>query len=211
MCRHFDFPLSHLEIQGGDAGERLSLAQRRQDVMVKWYCRNHSLFYRCKCCWGLIIHWWSGFFPGGLGVILLKHFRSTVHVWEHFSDPVWPVPLIIFSPWPYCLISCRLKSKNAKPSLDDSAIWDPPLEIGSPEKVVDSPDQINPVEQNEEPLPLQLMLPAQLKDLKVRVSSVSSPSSFYVQFTQYSSQLKRSAVKTDRRLSTNLPDKRDKI
>ncbi|XP_072253858.1 RING finger protein 17 [Leuresthes tenuis] len=83
-----------------------------------------------------------------------------------------------------------LQSKNTKPPLDDSAIWDPPLELGS-EKVVVSPDQINPAEQNEEPLPLQLMLPAQLKDLKVRVSSVSSPSSFYVQFTQYSSQLRR--------------------
>ncbi|XP_075334657.1 RING finger protein 17 [Odontesthes bonariensis] len=86
-----------------------------------------------------------------------------------------------------------LKSKNAEPSADDSAIWDPPLELGSPEEVVDSPDQINPVEKNEEPIPLQLQLqlPAQLKDLKVRVSSVSSPSSFYVQFTQYSAQLPR--------------------
>lgn len=50
-------------------------------------------------------------------------------------------------------------------------------------------------EQNEEPLEIQplLKLPAKLKDLKVKVSHVNSPSSFYVQFMQNDSQFKRSA------------------
>uniref|UniRef100_I3KFC3 Ring finger protein 17 n=1 Tax=Oreochromis niloticus TaxID=8128 RepID=I3KFC3_ORENI len=65
--------------------------------------------------------------------------------------------------------------KNARPSGDDSAIWDPPLEVGLATGLVDP----------------QLKLPAQLKDLKVRVCHVNSPSSFYVRFAQYDSQLKR--------------------
>uniref|UniRef100_A0A3B4Y300 Ring finger protein 17 n=1 Tax=Seriola lalandi dorsalis TaxID=1841481 RepID=A0A3B4Y300_SERLL len=67
------------------------------------------------------------------------------------------------------------KSKHVRPPGDDSAVWDPPLELGS------EPLEFQP----------QLRLPAQLKDLKVRVCHVNSPSSFYVQFTQYNSQLKR--------------------
>uniref|UniRef100_A0AAQ6A8N9 Tudor domain-containing protein n=1 Tax=Amphiprion ocellaris TaxID=80972 RepID=A0AAQ6A8N9_AMPOC len=68
-----------------------------------------------------------------------------------------------------------LKSKNASPSHDDSTIWDPPLEL----------------EENDEPFQPQLKFPAQLKDLKVKVSHVNSPSSFYVQFAHSDSQLKR--------------------
>ncbi|XP_023259049.1 RING finger protein 17 [Seriola lalandi dorsalis] len=85
------------------------------------------------------------------------------------------------------------KSKHVRPPGDDSAVWDPPLELGSAAEGVGSPDQNVPREQDEEPLEFQpqLRLPAQLKDLKVRVCHVNSPSSFYVQFTQYNSQLKR--------------------
>uniref|UniRef100_A0A8C7XJ98 Tudor domain-containing protein n=1 Tax=Oryzias sinensis TaxID=183150 RepID=A0A8C7XJ98_9TELE len=47
--------------------------------------------------------------------------------------------------------------------------------------------------QNKELLDLQIHLrsPDQLKDLTVRISHVCSPSSFYVQFTQYDAQLQR--------------------
>lgn len=85
---------------------------------------------------------------------------------------------------------CRLKSTDGG---EESAIWDSPLELGSATEGVDDADQNVP----EEPLEFQpqLHLPDQLKDLKVRVSHVKSPSSFYVQFSQYDSQLKRSAVK----------------
>ncbi|XP_070770407.1 RING finger protein 17 [Enoplosus armatus] len=80
-----------------------------------------------------------------------------------------------------------LKSKDASPPRDQSATWDPPLEIDL------AKDQNIPREQNEEPLEFQpqLKLPTQLKDLKVRVSHVNSPSSFYVHLTQNDSQLKR--------------------
>uniref|UniRef100_A0A4W6DQE7 Ring finger protein 17 n=1 Tax=Lates calcarifer TaxID=8187 RepID=A0A4W6DQE7_LATCA len=73
------------------------------------------------------------------------------------------------------LVKEELACFKEGPPGDDPAIWDPPLEVGS------------------EPLELQpqLKLPAQLKDLKVRVCHVNSPSSFYVQLTQYNSQLKR--------------------
>ncbi|XP_034430715.1 RING finger protein 17 isoform X2 [Hippoglossus hippoglossus] len=83
------------------------------------------------------------------------------------------------------------KSKHASSPGDDSTIWDPPLEHGSATEGIDSPDQKVP--QDEEPLAFQpqLKLPAQLKDLKVKVTHVNSPSSFYVQLTQNDSQLKR--------------------
>ncbi|XP_063353651.1 RING finger protein 17 [Pelmatolapia mariae] len=84
-----------------------------------------------------------------------------------------------------------LNPNNARPSGDDSAIWDPPLEVGLATGLVDVPDQIITGNQKEDPIEPQLKLPAQLKDLKVRVCHVNSPSSFYVRFAQYDSQLKR--------------------
>nr|XP_020474573.1 RING finger protein 17 isoform X3 [Monopterus albus] len=69
------------------------------------------------------------------------------------------------------------KPEHAHPLGFEPAIWDPPLTLSSEPELVDiQPD---------------LWLPSQLKDLKVRVSHVNSPSSFYVQLTQYDSQLKR--------------------
>ncbi|KAM7406894.1 hypothetical protein PAMA_002879 [Pampus argenteus] len=81
-----------------------------------------------------------------------------------------------------------LKSKDPGPSGDDSPIWDPPLESG-----LDATGQNITGEQDEEPLEFQtqLKISGKLKDLKVRVSHVNSPSSFYVQFAQYNSPLKR--------------------
>ncbi|XP_070694705.1 RING finger protein 17 [Pempheris klunzingeri] len=87
-----------------------------------------------------------------------------------------------------------LKSSDAGPAVEDSAIWDPPLECGlATEDGEDALDQNSPREQDEEPLEFQtqLKLPAQLSDMKVRVSHVNSPSSFYVHLTRYDSLLKR--------------------
>ncbi|XP_037542654.1 RING finger protein 17 [Nematolebias whitei] len=70
----------------------------------------------------------------------------------------------------------RLKSKSATPS-GDSAVWDPPLDLSSAAENV-----------NFQP---QLKLPANLKEIRVRVSYVSSPSSFYVQLSDFDSHLKR--------------------
>eukprot|EP00064_Thunnus_orientalis_P004775 superscaffoldBa00000447_g4787 len=86
----------------------------------------------------------------------------------------------------------RLKSKDPRPPGDDRAVWDPPLELGSAAEGLDAPDQNITGEQDEELLEFMphLKISAKLKDLKVRVSHVNSPSSFYVQFTQYDTQLK---------------------
>ncbi|XP_071394673.1 RING finger protein 17 [Centroberyx affinis] len=84
----------------------------------------------------------------------------------------------------------RLGSRDAEPSLDDSAVWDPPLEdLLSAEGR--SADQQTPADEDQEQLQPQLQLPACLKDLKVRVTHVRSPDSFYVQLTRNDAQLKR--------------------
>ncbi|CAB1418936.1 unnamed protein product [Pleuronectes platessa] len=83
------------------------------------------------------------------------------------------------------------KSKHAISPADDSIIWDPPLEHGLATEGIDSPDQKVPKAEESLEFQPQLKLPAQLKDLKVKVTHVNSPSSFYVQLTQKDSQLKR--------------------
>ncbi|XP_044072779.1 RING finger protein 17 isoform X2 [Siniperca chuatsi] len=95
-----------------------------------------------------------------------------------------------------------LKSKDVSPPYDESATWDPPLDLDL------AMDQKIPGEQNEEPLEFQphLKLPAQLKDLKVRVSHVNSPSSFYVHLTQYDSQLKRMCELVKQECATMEPE-----
>ncbi|XP_034002342.1 RING finger protein 17 isoform X2 [Trematomus bernacchii] len=90
---------------------------------------------------------------------------------------------------------CRPKSPTVRSSAEDSteAIWDPPLELGLDTDSVDTPEQKTPGDQTEEQpeFDAQLKLPNQFKDLKVRVSHVNSPSSFYVQLTQNDAQLKK--------------------
>lgn len=114
-------------------------------------------------------------------------------------------PLLLQFPLP----SCRLKSKNATPPVDESALWDPPLELGVATKgAVDAPDQNITREPKEQLLDFQplLNLPAQLKDLKVIVSHINSPSSFYVQFTQFNSLHERSAAKPSLKNPLNKPN-----
>ncbi|KAK1902766.1 RING finger protein 17, partial [Dissostichus eleginoides] len=85
--------------------------------------------------------------------------------------------------------------ETVRSSAEDSteAIWDPPLELGLDTESVDTPEQKTPGDQTEQQpeFDAQLKLPDQLKDLKVRVSHVNSPSSFYVQLTQNDAQLKK--------------------
>lgn len=81
-----------------------------------------------------------------------------------------------------------------KASGDDSAVWDPPLDLVSAAERVDASNKIIPEEHKDDPLEPQLKFPANLKELKVRVSCTNSPSSFYVQLTEFDSQLKRSVV-----------------
>uniref|UniRef100_A0A3B3Z2J9 Tudor domain-containing protein n=1 Tax=Poecilia mexicana TaxID=48701 RepID=A0A3B3Z2J9_9TELE len=69
------------------------------------------------------------------------------------------------------LVCFKERTKNKKPSRPDSTVWDPPLE----------PVELQP----------QLKLPDQRKDLKVMVTHVNSPSSFYVRLTNSDRQLKR--------------------
>lgn len=80
-------------------------------------------------------------------------------------------------------------------SSDESVVWDPLLDPG-----LAASDLVTTIynvtsEHKEESLMCEptLKLPAQLKELHVRVSHVQSPSSFYVQLTQNDAQLSRSA------------------
>lgn len=86
-----------------------------------------------------------------------------------------------------------IKSKDTQAPVVDTTVWDPPLEglLGESEPAPTSLGQETP-EQDQEIQPY-LMLPANLKDLRVRLTHVVSPGSFYVQLLQMDTQLKRSA------------------
>lgn len=80
-------------------------------------------------------------------------------------------------------------------SANESVVWDPLLDAGlAAGDVVATVYDVTSVHK-EEPLTCEptLKLPAQLKELHVRVGHVQSPSSFYVQLTQNDAQLSRSA------------------
>lgn len=93
----------------------------------------------------------------------------------------------------------RFKPKDASPSCNESVVWDPPLELGLATGAADATNQKVTSGQREDLVEFQptLKLPAQLKDLKVRISHVSSPSSFFVHLTQYNNHLSRSAIKAN--------------
>uniref|UniRef100_A0A3Q3MRH5 Ring finger protein 17 n=1 Tax=Mastacembelus armatus TaxID=205130 RepID=A0A3Q3MRH5_9TELE len=80
-----------------------------------------------------------------------------------------------------CVCVCEY---HVSPPVDEPAIWDPPIELGSDQDAQGSTEQ-------DDKLQPQLKLPAQLEDLKVRVCHINSPSSFYIQLTQLDSQLRR--------------------
>lgn len=92
---------------------------------------------------------------------------------------------------------CRLSSVDSAASAAELVTWDPPVELDSAVdidcKTRQDESQQQEMEEGVEFEP-RLKLPAHLKDLKVQVSHVNSPSSFYVQFTENSRQLKRSVI-----------------
>ncbi|KAM9850619.1 RING finger protein 17 [Aulostomus maculatus] len=87
----------------------------------------------------------------------------------------------------------RQRCTDARHTAYESTIWDPPLELCSNTEDLDSSDQNVSGGQDKEALEFQpqLKIPDSPTELKVRVSHVNSPSSFYVQFTQYDCHLKR--------------------
>ncbi|XP_017324761.1 RING finger protein 17 isoform X1 [Ictalurus punctatus] len=73
-----------------------------------------------------------------------------------------------------------------KPLPPENTVWDPPL-------MEEGPSPSEPMLPAVDPSPLlsTLTLPTCLKDLKVRVTHVTSPGNIYVQLLQYDTQLKR--------------------
>lgn len=109
---------------------------------------------------------------------------------NHFSS----FPRLFFPPH-------RLSSKGSAASDVEFVMWDSPVELNSGTDVTGETrrDQESEQQQEEEDeegpeIEPRLKLPTQLKDLKVQVCHVISPSSFYVQFTENSRQLKRSVT-----------------
>lgn len=96
-------------------------------------------------------------------------------------------------------LPCRQPPKDSGASAAEIVTWDPPVEPDSsasfPSKTGrDESEQQREEEDEGAEFEAQLKLPAILKDLKVQVSHVNSPSSFYVQLAKNSGQLKRSVV-----------------
>lgn len=96
----------------------------------------------------------------------------------------------------FLFLSHSLVSKDSSPSAVEFVIWDPPVELSSATDAACKTQQDESEQQQEDEEEAEfeprLKLPAHLKDLKVQVSHVNSPSSFFVQFTENSRQLKRS-------------------
>ncbi|XP_015234378.1 PREDICTED: RING finger protein 17 [Cyprinodon variegatus] len=93
-----------------------------------------------------------------------------------------------------CFKNRRPNVKKENPSGVDSALWDPPLELCSVADKADAPDQkTEEKEKSKAPLELQPKSKQreQHKDLKVTVTHVNSPSSFYVRLTDSDSELQR--------------------
>ncbi|XP_054643204.1 RING finger protein 17 [Dunckerocampus dactyliophorus] len=80
-----------------------------------------------------------------------------------------------------------LKSTDAEVA-NDGAIWDLPIGLNADDRALDPSDGHDSRGVQFKP---QLSFPKSLKDVKVRVSHVASPSSFFVQFAQSDAQLKR--------------------
>ena len=90
-------------------------------------------------------------------------------------------------------------AKDPKPCFEDPALWDPPLDVLIPFEEVSLSDSSSISDQGSlrdqalDTVDFQpnLELPACLNKLKVKVTHVNSPGSFYVQLTQNNIQLKR--------------------
>lgn len=92
-------------------------------------------------------------------------------------------PLAIHSQIYYAVCS-RVSAKKSLPL--EHTVWDPPL-------VEEGPSQSEPMLPTLDPMAIQpsLTLPACLKDLKVKVTHVTSPGNICMQLLQFDTQLKR--------------------
>ncbi|XP_053732823.1 RING finger protein 17 isoform X2 [Synchiropus splendidus] len=82
--------------------------------------------------------------------------------------------------------------RSAMDACDPFTVWDTPLDCSTP-KTFEVNDEANDKEQDKNNSVFEpcLQFPQELSDIKVRVSHVVSPSSFYVQFAEVDHQLKR--------------------
>ncbi|XP_036430958.1 RING finger protein 17 [Colossoma macropomum] len=84
------------------------------------------------------------------------------------------------------LASLSKQAQLKEPPPLEAAVWDPPLD-----EVASSPAEPAPHTDSPSELQLNLTLPACLKDLRVRVTHVTSPGHICVQLLQFDAQLKR--------------------
>ncbi|XP_061092080.1 RING finger protein 17 isoform X2 [Conger conger] len=91
-------------------------------------------------------------------------------------------------------LACFRKGVKPQAQVVDPAVWDPPFE-GLLEGVRDgdtvAPEEETLLQSNAQDLHTHIQLPQNLKDLRVRVTHVCSPGSFYVQLLQMDKHLKK--------------------
>ncbi|XP_034017974.1 RING finger protein 17 [Thalassophryne amazonica] len=87
--------------------------------------------------------------------------------------------------------SSRGAAKDQKCQNDEPVMWDPPLYVNYGTEGVDPSDQMVSGDEEQSEFQPQLQVPAVFKNLKVRITHINSPSSFFVQLTKYDCQLKR--------------------
>lgn len=91
----------------------------------------------------------------------------------------------ILRSYTFFVVSTRVSPKEALVS--EHTVWDPPLVEESPCRSEPEPPSVDP----SSALRPSLTLPACLKDVKVKVTHVTSPGHICVQLLQYDAQLKR--------------------
>ncbi|KAL0963607.1 hypothetical protein UPYG_G00308540 [Umbra pygmaea] len=91
-----------------------------------------------------------------------------------------------------CFKKC-IESRDTQNPVVDTTVWDPPFESGLGAEAAPAARGQETSEINEDPQEIQpnLVLPACLKNLRVKVTHVVSPGSFYVQLLNLDKQLKR--------------------
>lgn len=108
-----------------------------------------------------------------------------------FFLTVLPLASLRLSPlYSIFIFSCFIRSqiKDAQPL--ETTVWDPPFEE-EPLSVVLTPAPPPPASEELKP---SLILPTCVKDIKVRVTHVTSPGNIFVQLLQFDGQLKRCPI-----------------
>lgn len=102
------------------------------------------------------------------------------HIWHYIAHT------------PYLPTSLTLPRRAGPQSDNETPVWDPPIDR---EEESLEPRPLPPVSQDAEPCP-QLQLPTNLENVKVKVTHVTSPGSFYVQLVHNNALLKWSVLQT---------------